>query len=65
MIHSDQFRRQKAIRIADAINITGGVPVQPDAKRLSAEWAQGKISSTEMIQKLIAKHSRVAGTGNE
>ena len=61
----NHYRRRKAIRLADAINKTEGVPVQADARQLSAEWARGEISSAEMIQKLIAKHSRTAGIGNE
>ncbi len=61
----DQNKRKKAMRIADAINATEGVPIQTDARRLSVQWARGEISSAEMKQRLIAKHFRAAGVGNE
>lgn len=65
MYNTDQSKRKKAIRLADAINATEGVPVQSDARRLSQEWARGEITSAEMKRQLIAKHFRPAGFGNE
>ena len=55
---TEERNRSRAVRIADAINATEGVPVQTDARSISLQWARGEISSSEMKQKLIAKHYR-------
>ena len=60
MSDAEKNKRRRAVRIADAINATEGVPVQTDAHTISLQWARGEISSTEMKQKLIAKHYRSA-----
>ena len=57
---TEERNRRRAMRIADAINATEGVPVQTDAHSISLQWARGEISSAEMKQKLIAKHYRPA-----
>ena len=56
--------RSRAVRIADAINATEGVPVQADARAIAQQWARGEITSAQMKQKLIAKHYRPAAAND-
>ena len=51
MSDTEKNKRKRAVRIADAINATEGVPVQTDARAISLQWARGESSSTEMKQK--------------
>ena len=51
-------RRIRAVKMADAINNTEGVPASGRAKELSALWANGSISSAEMKRILIETHRR-------
>ena len=51
-------RRTRAVKMADAINNIEGVPVSDRARELSALWANGSISSTEMKRILIETHRR-------
>ena len=52
-------KRQRAAKIADAINDINGVPVSYFAKELSKKWVEGNISNFEMIEKLIDKHKHL------
>jgi hypothetical protein len=52
--------RLAAVKLADAVNRTEGVPVSREAKRLSAQWARGEISGAEMKNALIAAHRQPA-----
>ena len=58
MSETEKNRRKRAVRIADVINATEGVPVQADARLIAQQWARGEITSAEMKQMLIAKHYR-------
>ncbi|MDA8233404.1 MAG: hypothetical protein M0Z31_01085 [Clostridia bacterium] len=51
-------KRLAAVRLANAVNNIEGVPVTPQAKRLSAQWARGEISGSAMKAALISKHKR-------
>ena len=53
-------RRKSAIAFADAINSIEGAPPSALAKRLSAQWERGEISSDEMIRTLV-KHYKALG----
>lgn len=53
-------RRKAAIAFADAVNSIEGAPPSPLAKRLSAQWQRGEISSDEMIHSLI-EHYKILG----
>lgn len=53
-----QYRRLAAVKLANAINKIEGVPVTPQARKLSAQWARGEISGLEMKAALIAAHKR-------
>ena len=64
MSEAEKSRRRRAVRIADAINATEGVPVQADARVIAQQWARGEITSAQMKQKLIEKHYRPA-TAND
>ena len=46
-------KRQRAVKIADAISGIEGVPVSDFAKDLSDKWAQGTISDSQMIKTLV------------
>lgn len=46
-------KRLKAVKVADAINNIGGVPVSWRAKELSTLWAIGKLFSSEMKKILL------------
>jgi hypothetical protein len=59
-------KRLTAVKFANAVNKIEGVPVTAQAKKLSAQWARGEISGSEMKASLIAKHKRPAiGTTHE
>ena len=51
-------KRNKAVKIADAINDINGVPVSDFAKELTKKWAEDTISDSKMIEKLIDKHKQ-------
>lgn len=55
-------RRLAAVKTADAVNAIGGVPVSAQARRLSAQWARGEISSGEMKAALLAAHAKPEDT---
>ena len=50
-------KRKNAVAFADAINSIEGVPPSPIARRLSDQWKQEKISSTEMVRALVEHYS--------
>lgn len=53
-------KRLRAIRLAGAINSIEGVPVSRTVDDLTASWAKGEISGTEMKAKLLARHMELA-----
>lgn len=53
-------RRIAALKTADAINATEGVPVSRYALSLSRSWAKGVITGTQMKQALLASHKKLA-----
>lgn len=52
-------KRKRAVKIADAINAINGVKVSEFAKELSKKWADGTISDSEMIEKIINSHKLI------
>ena len=50
-------KRKNAVAFADAINSIEGVPPSPIARRLSDQWQQEEISSTEMVRALVEHYS--------
>ncbi len=57
-MQQNKKRRLAAVKTADAVNKIEGVPVSPEARRLSAQWARGEITGEEMKAELIAAHKR-------
>ena len=55
-----QSRRNEAVKFADAVNATEGVPVRRYAIDLSVLWAAGKISSEQMRKSLVMSHKQLA-----
>lgn len=53
-----ETKRTTAIKVADALNMTEGVPVSAFVKELSAKWAKGEITGAEMKSALLAKHKK-------
>ena len=53
-------KRQRAVRLAHAINSIEGVPVSRNAKDLSDAWARGEISGEQMKAALLASHKLLA-----
>ena len=53
-----ETKRTAAIKVADALNSIEGAPVSAFAKDLSAKWAKGEITGTDMKAALIAKHNK-------
>ena len=43
-----ETKRTAAIKVADALNSIEGAPVSAFAKDLSAKWAKGEITGTDM-----------------
>ncbi len=60
MIHEAKAKRNNAVAVADALNKIEGVPVSDYARRLSKEWADGKITGAEMKAALLAVHKRTS-----
>ena len=52
--------RDRAIRLAYAVNRIEGVPVTENARRLSAQWARGEITGETMKSTLLTKHRQIA-----
>lgn len=53
-----QIKRQKAVKVADALNKIEGVPVTDFALELSAKWMKGQITGAEMKAALVAAHKK-------
>lgn len=53
-----QIKRQKAVKVADALNKIEGVPVTDFALELSAKWVKGQITGAEMKAALVAAHKK-------
>ena len=51
-------KRKRAVKVADAINAINGVPVSEYAVELSEKWAQGDITSSQMMEKLLQIHRK-------
>ena len=47
-------KRITAIKVADTLNKIEGVPVSDFARELSAKWAKGEITGSQMKAALIA-----------
>lgn len=60
MAPSKIAKRQRAVRLADAINSIEGVPVRQYAKDLTAAWARGEITGQQMKAALLASHKLLA-----
>lgn len=56
MSPQESYRRTKAVKLANSINEIEGAPVSSSAKLLSARWAKGEISGTEMKATLLNAH---------
>ena len=56
-MQQNKKRRLAAVKTADAVNKIEGVPVSPQARRLSAQWARGKITGKEMKAALLEAHN--------
>lgn len=52
-------KRITAIKVADTLNKIEGVPVSDFARELSAKWAKGEITGSQMKAALIAAHKKV------
>lgn len=52
-------KRITAIKVADTLNKIEGVPVSDFARELSAKWAKGEITGSQMKATLIAAHKKV------
>lgn len=64
----DAQERQKkiaALKVADAINAIGGVPVSDYARDLSVRWARGELSGEEMKKALWAAQQECFGLDND
>ena len=53
-------RRIQAVKLADALNAIGGVPVSDYAKMLSRCWANGELTGEQMKAALLASHRKLA-----
>ena len=51
-------KRKNAVAFADAINSIEGVTPSLIAIRLSDQWQQEKISSTEMVRALVEYYAK-------
>lgn len=52
--------RIAAVKVADAINAIGGVPVSDYDRDLSDRWARGEITGEEMEAALLSYYKEVA-----
>ena len=60
MTFEAKAKRKNALAVADALNIIEGVPVSDYARKLSRDWADGKITGAEMKDALLAAHKKVS-----
>ena len=57
---ADFHKRLAALKTADAINATKGVPVSADAKLLPEKWLRGELTGEQMKQEVLALHRKIA-----
>ena len=57
---ADFHKRLAALKTADAINATKGVPISADAKLLSEKWVREELTGEQMKQELLALHRKIA-----
>ncbi len=55
-----KYRRNQAVKLADALNAIEGVPVSDYARTLSACWARGELTGEQMKKALLASHRKLA-----
>ena len=60
MTTAAKYRRIQAVKLADALNAIEGVPVSDYARMLSACWARGELTGTQMKEALLASHRKMA-----
>ena len=53
MTTAAKYRRVQAVKLADALNSIEGVPVSDYARMLSACWARGELTDTQMKETLL------------
>lgn len=53
-------KRIAAVKTADAINAIEGAPVSNYARVLSASWARGELTGSQMKKALLDHHMRIA-----
>ena len=56
MLDTEKEKRQRAEKIAYAINSIEGVPVSEETRRLSSQWVNGEITLEQIKAELIKKH---------
>lgn len=60
MMVAAKYRRNQAVKLADALNAIEGVPVSDYACTLSACWARGELTGEQMKKALLASHRKLA-----
>lgn len=55
-----KYRRNQAVKLADALNAIEGVPVSDYARTLSTCWARGELTGKQMKKALLASHRKLA-----
>ena len=56
MLDTEKGKRQRAEKIAYAINSIEGVPVSEETRRLSSQWVNGEITLEQIKAELIKKY---------
>lgn len=56
MLDTEKEKRQRAEKIAYAINSIEGVPVSEETRRLSSQWVNGEITLEQIKAELIKKY---------
>ena len=56
MLGTEKEKRQRAEKIAYAINSIEGVPVSEETRRLSSQWVNGEITLEQIKAELIKKY---------
>ena len=60
MTSSIRNRRLQAVKLADALNASEGVPVSEYAKQLSWQWASGELTDEQMKSALMEYYQQIA-----
>lgn len=50
----DLKKRRRAVKIANAVNSIGGVPVSKEVKLIQARFAKGELTSEQMKAEVIS-----------